>query len=292
MNTDLIKGAGVALVTPFDKFGQVDYTSLKKLVDYVICKGIDFIVAMGTTAEAATLSKSEKEKVLNTIIEENGKRVPLVVGIGGNNTQLIIDEIQTKNFDKIDAILSVVPYYNKPSQQGLLTHFSAIADAYPIPIILYNVPSRTACNLSAKTVLTLAKKHTNIIAIKEASGNFNQIMEIIKHKPEEFRVLSGDDALTLPSLSIGMEGVISVVANVLPAEMTLLNKEAENGNYDGARDIHYNILDLTNALFEEGNPAGIKAALKTKDIITDDTLRLPLVNVSNQLKEKINSLLK
>ena len=291
MNTDLIKGAGVALVTPFDSLGQVDYGSLKKLVDHVICKGIDFIVAMGTTSEAATLSKNEKEKVLNTIIEENSKRVPLVVGIGGNNTQLVIDEIQTKNFDKIDAVLSVVPYYNKPSQEGMLAHFSAIAEASPVPIILYNVPGRTASNLSAKTVLTLANKYDNIIGVKEASSDFIQIMEIIKNKPEKFRVLSGDDALTLPLLSIGMEGVISVVANVYPSEMSLINKEAENGNYDGAREMHYKILDLTNALFEEGNPAGIKAALKAKDIIEHETLRLPLVSVSENLRKKIKSLL-
>jgi len=291
MNTDLIKGAGVALVTPFDSLGQVDYGSLKKLVDHVICKGIDFIVAMGTTSEAATLSKDEKEKVLNTIIEENSKRVPLVVGIGGNNTQLVIDEIQTKNFDKIDAVLSVVPYYNKPSQEGMLAHFSAIAEASPVPIILYNVPGRTASNLSAKTVLTLANKYDNIIGVKEASSDFIQIMEIIKNKPEKFRVLSGDDALTLPLLSIGMEGVISVVANVYPSEMSLINKEAENGNYDGAREMHYKILDLTNALFEEGNPAGIKAALKAKDIIEHETLRLPLVSVSENLRKKIKSLL-
>ncbi len=291
MNTDLIKGAGVALVTPFDSLGQVDYTSLKKLVDHVICKGIDFIVALGTTSESATLSKSEKEKVLNTIIKENGKRVPLVVGIGGNNTQLVIDEIQTRNFDKIDAVLSVVPYYNKPSQEGILAHFSAIAEASPIPIILYNVPGRTASNLSAKTVLTLAKKYDNIIAIKEASSDFIQIMEIIKNKPDGFRVLSGDDALTLPLLSIGMEGVISVVANIYPSEMSFINKEAENGNYDGARDMHYKILELTNALFEEGNPAGIKAALKAKEIIENETLRLPLVSVSENLREKVKFLL-
>ena len=180
MNTNLIQGTGVALVTPFDNMGAVDYKSLKKLVDYVICKGVDFVLAMGTTSEAATLDKKEKEKVLQTIIDENANRVPLLLGVGGNNTRAVIEDINSRNFDKIDAILSVAPYYNKPTQEGMIAHFSAIAKASPVPIILYNVPGRTSSNISADTVLKLAKQHKNIVGVKEASADFDQIMEIIK----------------------------------------------------------------------------------------------------------------
>ena len=291
MEYNTIKGTGVALVTPFQSNGDVDYSSLKKLVDHVICNGVDFVVAMGTTSEAATLRAKEKESVLQVIIEETDNRVPVVLGLGGNNTSLVVEDIQTRNFDKIAAILSVAPYYNKPSQAGMIAHFSAIAEASPVPIILYNVPGRTSSNLLADTVLFLANKYKNIVAVKEASADFTQIMEIVKNKPEGFVVLSGDDALTLPLLSIGMEGVISVVANALPEQMSVLIKEAENGNCDEAKAIHYQMLDLINALFEEGNPAGIKAALKGLSVIEEDQLRLPLVPASETLRKKILDLL-
>jgi 4-hydroxy-tetrahydrodipicolinate synthase len=289
--SNTIQGTGVALVTPFTESGEVDYKSLRNLVDHVICKGVDFVLALGTTSEAATLNKTEKEQVLNTIIEETNGRVPVVMGLGGNNTQLIIDEISTRNFDKIDAILTVAPYYNKPTQNGLIAHFSAIAEACPVPVILYNVPGRTSSNISASTVVTLANKYENIVAVKEASADFDQIMEIIQTKPENFKVLSGDDALTLPLMSIGMEGVISVVANVCPEKMQELVNESVRGNYDEAKSLHYELLNLTNALFAEGNPAGVKSALVSNKIIESDTLRLPLVPVSDELKKKITSYL-
>jgi len=290
MNLELIKGTGVALITPFDSKGEVDYKSLKDLVDHVICKGVDFVVAMGTTSEAATLNEKEKEDVLKTIIEEVDNRVPIVLGIGGNNTKVVVETIKATNFDKIDAILSVAPYYNKPNQEGMIAHFSAIAEASPKPIILYNVPGRTSSNLTASTVLKLANTFKNIIAVKEASADFSQIMEIIKNKPKGFKVLSGDDALTLPLMSIGMEGVISVVANVKPEEMSSMLKEIYIGNCDEAKEIHYKMLDLINALFEEGNPSGIKSALQQVGIIENETLRLPLVSVSDGLRKKIKAL--
>lgn len=290
MKFQIFKGTGVALVTPFMSTGNIDVNSLKKLVNHVIENGVDFLVAMGTTSEAATLSKTEKEEVLSIIIAENRNRVPLVLGLGGNNTQAVLDEINSRNFDKIDGILSVAPYYNKPSQEGLFQHFSAIAKASPVPVILYNVPGRTASNISAPIVLKLAKTFSNIVAIKEASANFDQIMEIVKNKPEHFKVLSGDDTLTLPLISIGVEGVISVLANVFPSQMSNLVNQAIEGNYEKAKSIHYQILDLTYALFAEGNPAGIKSALKSSKIIEHENLRLPLVPVSENLEKKIKKL--
>ena len=284
-----IQGTGVALVTPFLDNGKVDYKSLEDLVDYVICNGVDFVLALGTTSEAATMSQEEKEEVLNTIIKQTAKRVPVVMGLGGNNTSAIVEDINTRDFKGIDAILTVAPYYNKPNQAGLIAHFSAIAEACPIPVILYNVPGRTSSNISADTVISLAKKFDNIVAVKEASADFDQIMQIIKHKPENFKVLSGDDALTFPLMSIGMEGVISVVANVWPEQMSRLISESVKGNYDDAKEIHYKMLDLTNALFAEGNPSGVKAALLSKKVISRDCLRLPLIPVSNALRAEIES---
>ena len=290
MNTT-IQGTGVALVTPFLENGDIDFKSLEDLVDYVICNGVDFVLALGTTSEAATMSQDEKEEVLKTIIKQTDKRVPVVMGLGGNNTLAIVEDIKTRNFEGIDAILTVAPYYNKPSQAGMLAHFSVIAEACPIPVILYNVPGRTSSNISADTVLTLANKYKNIVAVKEASAEFDQIMQIIKNKPAHFKVLSGDDALTLPLMSIGMEGVISVVANTWPEQMSRLITETIKGNCDEAKEIHYKMLDLTNALFAEGNPAGVKAALMYQKVISKDNLRLPLVPVSNALRTEIESYL-
>ena len=286
-----IKGTGVALVTPFLENGNVDFKSLEDLVDYVICNGVDFVLALGTTSEAATMNPNEKEEVLKSIIKQTDKRVPVVMGLGGNNTLAILEDIKTRNFEGIDAILTVAPYYNKPSQAGMLAHFSAIAEACPIPVILYNVPGRTSSNISADTVLTLANKYKNIVAVKEASADFDQIMQIIKNKPEHFKVLSGDDALTLPLMSVGMEGVISVVANTWPEKMSRLIRETVKGNCDEAKEIHYKMLDLTNAIFAEGNPAGVKAALMYQNVISKDNLRLPLVPVSKALRSEIESYL-
>jgi 4-hydroxy-tetrahydrodipicolinate synthase len=286
------KGTGVALVTPFNSQEEVDYQSLRDLVDFVIYEGVDFLVALGTTSEAATLTSLEKEKVVNTIIEQTENRVPVVLGLGGNNTKAVVEDIKTRDFTNIAGILSVAPYYNKPNQEGIKAHFSAIAEACPIPIILYNVPGRTSSNIAADTVLYLAQTYKNIVAVKEASADFDQIMTIIQHKPEHFKVLSGDDGLTLPLLSVGVEGVISVVANVWPEPMVKLVNEAENGNYDEAKLSHYEMKDLIANLFAEGNPAGIKAALQNNRIIENDAVRLPLVRVSDRLRSKISENLK
>ncbi len=290
MNHISFKGTGVALVTPYIN-QQVDYASLKQLVDHVIAGGVDFLVALGTTSEAATLTSEEKNKVVKTILEQNNNRVPVVLGLGGNNTQAVLDEIQSKDFTGISGILTVAPYYNKPNQEGLKAHFSAIAEACPVSIILYNVPGRTSSNISAETALFLANKYSNIVAIKEASADFDQIMTIIQNKPEGFEVLSGDDGLVLPQMSIGMEGVISVIANVWPNCMSSLVNKAAKGQYIEARKHHYKMKELVTALFAEGNPAGVKAALLHNKIIASDEVRLPLVKVSDALRQRISSLM-
>jgi 4-hydroxy-tetrahydrodipicolinate synthase len=286
-----IQGTGVALITPFDNTGSVDYTSLKKLVNHIIQGGVDFLVVMGTTAEAVTLSTEEKKKVLDTILAENKKALPIVLGMGGNNTQMVIDTIKQTDLSSVDALLSVAPYYNKPTQEGIYQHFKSIAKSTNKDIILYNVPGRTASNISSETVLRLANEFSHIIAVKEASADFDQIMQIIKNKPAHFSVLSGDDALTLPLVSIGMNGVISVVANVLPKQMSAMLTKAMQGKYQEAKTIHYQLLDFINKLFAEGNPAGAKAALKIRNIIQEQNLRLPLVPVSASLYEELQKML-
>ena len=285
-----IQGTGVALITPFDNKGNVDYNSLKKLVNHVIDGGVDFLVVMGTTGEAVTLKAEEKKKVLDTILAENTKNLPIVLGMGSNNTQAVIENIQESDLSAVDALLLVAPYYNKPTQEGIYQHFKAIAEHTDKDIILYNVPGRTSSNISADIVLRLANEFSHIIAVKEASANFDQIMQIIKHKPTDFAVLSGDDALTLPLISIGMDGVISVVANVLPKQMSTMVKNAMEGDYAAAKTIHYQLLDFINNLFAEGNPAGAKAALKILDIIEEETLRLPLVPVSETLFKELKQM--
>ncbi len=283
------KGTGVALVTPFNDDKTVDYKSLKKLVEHVITNGVDFLVVLGTTGETATLTKDEKNEVLDFVIEVNNHRLPIVAGFGGNNTDEIINSIKARDFKNIDAILSVTPYYNKPSQAGIYEHYKAISKNSPVPIILYNVPGRTALNMTAETTLKLAHDFENIIAVKEASGNFPQIMEIVKNKPKDFMVISGDDALTMPLMSVGVEGVISVVANVLPSEFAGMVRFANAKDFFIAYDLHYNILDFINALFEDGNPGGIKAALSIKGIIKNN-FRLPLVPVNEATYKKLKKL--
>ena len=272
-------GTGVAIVTPFLTNGEIDYNSLKKLIDSIIDGGVDFIVGLGTTSEAVTLTSDEKEEVMGYVIKVVNNRVPIVKGIGGNNTSAIVNEIKNSNFEGVSGILSVAPYYNKPNQRGLYEHFKAIATASPVPIILYNVPGRTSSNIAAETTLKLASDFANIIAVKEASGDLGQIMEIIKNKPSGFAVLSGDDAITFPMITLGAEGVISVVANAFPLEFSRMVDYARDNKIEEAREFHYSLLEIIDLLFADGNPAGIKAALEIKDIIGNN-LRLPMVPVA------------
>lgn len=280
-------GTGVALTTPFHKYGTVDFTSLGALIEHVIVGGIDYIVALGTTSEAATLTEDERKAVLDFIIENVNKRVPIVVGIGGNNTQALVETIKHFDFEGIDAILSVTPYYNKPNQKGLYYHYKALASISPLPIILYNVPSRTCVNISAETTLKLAHEFKNIIAIKEASGNMVQIMNILKDKPKDFLVISGDDPLTDAMVALGGAGVISVTANAYPKEFQQMVKAGLNKNFAEAHKINNSLLEFMEAIFEDGNPAGIKAALSIMGIMKNN-LRLPLVKTnvptSNRIK--------
>ena len=290
MTAEPIKGTGVALVTPFHKYGTIDFTSLGKLVKYVISGGTDFLVALGTTSEAPVLSSDEKNAVLNHIIEVNDGRLPVIVGVGGNNTQRIVNTLKSMDFEGISGILSVAPYYNKPNQKGLYYHFKSIAAASPVPVIIYNVPGRTSSNISGETTLRLAKELENVIGIKEASGNMSQIMEIIKNKPDGFSVLSGDDALTFPMMALGADGVISVVANAVPDQFSQMVKLTLEGKYHEARALHYSLFELMEALFEDGNPAGIKGALDALGIASNN-LRLPLVKANKATYNKISSLI-
>jgi len=286
-----LTGTGVAVVTPFRNDSSIDFKSLEKIIEHIISGGVDYIVALGTTGEPVTLSKDEKKAVLNFIIDTVDKRVPVVVGIGGNNTQEVLNTISDNDVDNIDAILSVSPYSNKPSQQGIYLHFKAIATASPVPVIIYNVPGRTGSNIAPETSIKLADELDNIIAIKEASGNLLQIMQIIKNKPANFKVISGDDALTLPIIAMGGEGVISVVANAFPKQFSNMVRFALKGEYEKARDLHFKLLDIINALFEEGSPSGVKAVLEIMKIAKNN-VRLPLAPVSEKLYTKLEQLVK
>jgi 4-hydroxy-tetrahydrodipicolinate synthase len=277
-----LKGTGVAIVTPFHNYGTIDFGNLEKLIAHIIDGGVDFIVAQGTTSEAATLTSDEKNAVSNFILETIDGRVPLVLGIGGNSTQTVVSQVKKTDFTGIDAILSVAPYYNKPNQKGLYHHFKSVAGASPVPVILYNVPGRTASNLTAETTIRLANDFENIVAIKEASGNFLQVMKILSERPEGFRVFSGDDALTFPSMALGADGVISVVANAFPNDFSTMVSLMNEGKYDHARKIHYALLPIINMLFADGNPAGIKAALEIKGIVKNN-LRLPMVKANRSV---------
>jgi 4-hydroxy-tetrahydrodipicolinate synthase len=281
-----LRGTGVAIITPFRKDGSVDFLSLDKLVKHVSSNGIDYLVVLGTTGESVTLNKEEKNAILNFVIESNEKKLPIVAGFGGNNTHEIVSSIKHYNFSGIDAILSVTPYYNKPSQKGLYAHYKAVSETSPVPVILYNVPGRTSVNMTAETVLQLANDFKNIIAVKEASGNFEQIMTISKDRPTDFLVISGDDLITLPLISCGIDGVISVAANAFPAMFTNLVNLALKGKFKEAWEIQQKLLEIMNTLFVEGNPAGVKAALKILGIC-QDFLRLPLVQVSKNTYTKL-----
>lgn len=284
-------GTGVAIVTPFRNDGSVDFKSLGKLLEHVIKGGVNYIVALGTTGESVTLSKDEKKAVVNFVTDTVSGRMPVVVGIGGNNTQEILDAINHNDLNSVDAILSVGPYYNKPSQPGFYAHFKAIAENSPLPVILYNVPGRTGSNITAETTVRLARAFKNIIGIKEASGNLMQVMAIMKNKPRNFLVISGDDALTLPMLALGGTGAISVIANACPRPFAEMVSHALKGNYEKAAVLHYKLYELMNALFEEGNPSGVKAALEILKV-SQNNLRLPLVPVSEGLYKKIEGILR
>lgn len=287
-----LAGTGVALVTPFDEHLQIDEESLVRLVKYVTDGGVDFLVVLGTTAESVTLTPEEKAKVVSIIARANVNNLPIVVGVGGNNTAEVIREIEQADWlQKCQAILSVVPFYNKPTQAGLYEHFKAISAVSPLPVCLYNIPGRTGVNMSASTVARLSQDCPNIIAIKEASGNMCEATDILKLRRAGFTALSGDDAIVLPLMAMGFEGVISVVANVLPHSCsTMVNCILQN-DYVKARDIHLALADFSKALFEEGNPAGIKAALHAAGIIRHNVLRLPLTPVREELYERIKELL-
>jgi 4-hydroxy-tetrahydrodipicolinate synthase len=286
-----LRGTGVAIVTPFSKNGQVDYTALTQLIQHLIKGKVDYLVVLGTTGEASTLSKEEKVKVVNHVVKAANKRVGVVLGLGGNDTQEVIANFKLFDFSGIDAILSVGPYYNKPNQQGLYEHYKLIAKHAPVPVILYNVPGRTACNITAATTLKLAHEVKNIVAVKEASGNLEQIMAIIKNKPKDFLVISGDDLLTLPILACGGDGVISVVANAYPKDFSEMVREALNGNYTKAQRLHYKFTEIIEQLFIDGNPAGIKAVLELLKVTGAD-VRLPLVKVNAQVQKRLTELAK
>ena len=283
------KGTGVALVTPFNIEDKVDFKALEKLIEFQILNGVNYLVVQGTTGESVTLSDEEKVAVLEFVIEINSGRLPIVLGIGGNHTQSVINQIKKFSSFKIDGILSVSPYYNKPSQEGIFAHYKAISESTNLPIILYNVPGRTSSNISVSNTLKLAKECSNIVAIKEASGNLEQIMEIILHKPEGFLVISGDDALTLPHLSIGGDGVISVVANAFPKRFSSMVNAVMSGNMKLANEKHYELFEIIQYLFADGNPGGIKYVLKLINIGTDH-LRLPLININQKTAKKLYEL--
>lgn len=280
-------GTGVALVTPFKKDFSVDTEALIRIVNHVINGGVEYLVVLGTTAESATLSSDEKELVIETIVQANNKRLPLVLGVGGNNTAKVVEELKTRDLSSFDAILSVSPYYNKPTQEGIYQHFKAISEASPLPIILYNVPGRTASNMLPSTVVRLANDFQNIIAIKEAAGDIVQAMKLIQTAPKDFLVISGDDMITLPMVLAGGAGVISVIGEGFPKEFSEMVRLGLNRKVDEAYKLHYLLADSIDMIFEQGNPGGIKEVFKSLGL-SENTVRLPLVNVNEDLASRIN----
>ncbi|MBC7915549.1 MAG: 4-hydroxy-tetrahydrodipicolinate synthase [Pyrinomonadaceae bacterium] len=279
-------GTGIAMVTPFNTDGSVDYEGLRQLINFQLDGGVEYLVSLGTTGESSTLTKEEKKSVWEFTKNTVAGRVPLVAGIGGNSTAEVIESITAFDTSGYDAILSVSPYYNRPTQEGIYQHYKAIAEASRLPVILYNVPARTGSNIAAETTLRLAHGFKNIIGVKEAGGNFDQFNKILKDKPEDFLFISGDDSVTLPLIAMGAVGIISVVGNAIPDIFSQMIRLCLEGKFKEAQILHYKVLDLTNSIFMEGNPGGIKSALKQLGICSD-ALRLPLVNVSNSLEEKI-----
>lgn len=284
-------GTGVALVTPFKKDFSVDIDALKKIVNYQIDNGIDYLVVLGTTGEPATLNSAEKELVIQTVIEANNKRLPLVLGVGGNNTAQVAEELKTRDLSEFTAVLSVSPYYNKPTQEGIYQHFKAVAEASPIPVILYNVPGRTASNVLPATVIRLATDFKNIVAIKEAAGDIVQAMKLIQNKPKDFLVISGDDMITLPMVLAGGSGVISVIGEGFPKQFSEMVRLGLNRKVEEAYQLHYLLADSIDMIFEQGNPAGIKEVFKSLGL-SENTVRLPLVTVNEELAGRIDSFVK
>jgi 4-hydroxy-tetrahydrodipicolinate synthase len=291
MDYAFMRGTGVALVTPFNDDNSVDFESLTNLVEYVIKGGVEYLVVMGTTGESVVLNDDEKQQVLKHIISVNRDRLPIALGIGGNNTSQVYESLRKQDFTGVSALLSVCPYYNKPNQKGLYAHFEQIARVCPIPIILYNVPGRTGSWLSPDTTIELARNFKNIVATKEASGQFEGIMKIVADKPDDFIIVSGDDSITLPLISIGVEGVISVVGNAAPKKMSEMVRSALQGDYSKARSLHYSLLPLIDLIFQEGNPAGVKAGLNSIGILKNN-IRLPLTPVSDKLYKDIQESMK
>ena len=291
MARNIFKGLGVALVTPFTIEGEVDYKALKRLVEYLIQNGADFLCILATTGETPCLSSDEKNQIKQLVIDVNRGRVPILIGCGGNNTRAVVEELKTTDWTGIDGILSVCPYYNKPSQEGLYQHFKAIAEASPLPVVLYNVPGRTGINMKSETTVRLANDCENIVAIKEASGSLEQVDEIIKNKPERFDVISGDDALTFSMVASGAAGSISVIGNALPREVSRMIRLEFKGEYEVARTIHHRFTELYSLLFVDGNPAGVKALLHEMGFI-ETVLRLPLVPTRITTLQKMTEILK
>lgn len=284
------KGMGVALITPFKEDGSVDYPALIRMVDHLVQNGADFLCVLGTTAETPTLTTEEKKEITRLVVERVNGRIPIMLGCGGNNTQAVIDSLKNDDFTGIDAILSVVPYYNKPSQEGIYQHYKAIAESTDLPIVLYNVPGRTGVNMTAETTLRIARDFKNVIAIKEASGNITQMDDIIKNKPENFDVISGDDGITFPLITLGAVGVISVIGNAFPKEFSRMTRLALQGDYANALKIHHSFTELFSLLFVDGNPAGVKAMLNAMGMI-ENRLRLPLVPTRITTFEKMRQIL-
>ncbi|HPF94322.1 MAG TPA: 4-hydroxy-tetrahydrodipicolinate synthase [Tenuifilaceae bacterium] len=285
------RGLGVAMVTPFNKNRSIDFDALTNLVEHLITGNVNYIVLLGTTAESVVLSEIEKNELVRYVVEKVNGRVPLVMGVGGNNTSALVSTLKSFDFSGIDGILSVTPYYNKPTQKGIELHYKAIAAETNLPIILYNVPGRTGVNMTAETTLTLAHDVANIVAVKEASGNLNQQSYILRDRPEDFLVLSGDDGLAMPQMAMGFDGVISVVGNAFPKPFAELIENAQKGNLAQAQEAHLKLIEIIDTLFVEGNPAGVKAALAIMGIIKN-VLRLPLATVSDKTYVKLEQLVK
>ena len=291
MAQNIFKGLGIALITPFKSDGSVDYEALERLVNYQIKQGADFFCILATTGETPCLTQDENIRIKNLVVKIGNGRLPILMGCGGNNTAVVVDEIRQSDWSGIDGILSVCPFYNKPSQDGLYQHFKAIAQVSPLPVVLYNVPGRTGINLKAQTTIRLANDCKNIVAIKEASGSLEQVDEIIKGKPSHFDVISGDDALTFPMIACGAVGVISVIGNALPKEFSRMIRYEFRGEYEPARKIHHRFTELYSLLFVDGNPAGVKALLSEMGMI-ENNLRLPLVPTRITTKQKMAEILK
>jgi 4-hydroxy-tetrahydrodipicolinate synthase len=284
----LFAGTGVAMITPFNTDGSIDWESMNKTIQHITNGKVEYLVILGTTGESATLTSDEKQKVFSFVAENNKAKLPLVAGIGSNNTHSVLEGYKKFDLTGYSAILSVSPYYNKPNQNGLYQHYKALNDAAPLPVIMYNVPGRTGMNVSAETTLRIAEDCKNIIATKEAGGNFDQIMQIIKYKPQGFEVISGDDGITLPMIACGASGVISVVANAYPLLFSNMVRHCLNGDFAAARPLHYKLTDVINTLFAEGSPSGVKAYMSQMGICKNE-FRLPVVPVGNELMEKIKS---